>query len=71
MAQIYFKRDRSMHQNNNEPNMQDDNVGDVPLFFRVYMAIGAITLGAVCITAAICTVALMILGTVRLFRIYG
>lgn len=51
--------------------MQDDNVGDVPLFFRVYMAIGAITLGAVCITAAICTVALMILGTVRLFRIYG
>lgn len=67
MLTNYYERRQKMQrleQPANKPN-------DIPLFLRLYVSAIAVLIAVVHTTAAICTVALMILGTVRLFKIYG
>lgn len=67
MLTNYYERRRKMQQLERPADEPDD----IPLFFRLYVSAIAVLIGIVCTTAAVCTVALMILGTVRLFKIYG
>lgn len=64
MAPNYFERERPARK-------QIDDIEDVPVFLRGYVVTIAVITSIVYATGMICTTALMILGTVKLFRIYG